>query len=199
MRSYPYTIENGAGERLTFLGVTRDANGDRVEAEGVAQPGAGPPMHVHYLQEEAARVVSGRMGYQLLGQPERFAGPGELVVWPAGTAHRWWNAGDTELRMTGWCAPPDNVEFFLGTLFASTKDNGGKRPDLFDAAFLMTRYRTEFAMLAVPTFVRRLIVPIIYLLGVALGKYAKYKDAPPPVRRDSVPPARPDGAPRGRG
>jgi mannose-6-phosphate isomerase-like protein (cupin superfamily) len=183
MRTYPYTIENGAGERLTFLGVTRDAKGDRIEADGVALPGAGPPMHVHYLQEEAARVVTGRMGYQVPGQPERFAGPGELVVWPAGTAHRWWNAGETELRMTGWCAPPDNIEFFLSTLFASTKENGGRRPGLFDAAFLMTRYRTEYAMLELPTVMRRLLVPIIYVVGLALGKYAKYKDAPPPIRR----------------
>ncbi len=54
---YPYTITNGAGEQLTFLGVTRDPDGERLEAEGVAQPGAGPPMHVHRLQEEAVRVI----------------------------------------------------------------------------------------------------------------------------------------------
>jgi mannose-6-phosphate isomerase-like protein (cupin superfamily) len=181
MPSYPYTIDNGAGERLTFLGVTRDASGDRIEVDGAARPGAGPPMHVHYLQEERVRVVTGRVGYQVPGQPERFAGPGEVVVWPAGTPHRWWNAGDTELRMTGWCAPPDNVEFYLAAMFASMKDNGGKRPGLFDAAFLTTRYRTEFAMLELPTVVRQVLVPIIYVVGLALGKYTKYKDAPAPI------------------
>ena len=46
--------------------------------------------------------------------------------------------GDEELQTTGWCQPPDNIEFFLGTLFASTKANGGKRPGLFDATFLTT-------------------------------------------------------------
>ena len=107
-------------------------------------------MHVHYLQEEAARVVRGKLGYQVLGGEPQFAGPGELVVWPAGTAHKWWNAGNDELHMSGWCSPPDNVEFYLSTLFASTKANGGLRPGLFDAAFLMTRYRTEFAMLELP-------------------------------------------------
>ena len=111
MRGYPYTIDNGAGERLTFLGITRNASGDRIEVDGVARPGAGPPMHVHYLQEERVQVVTGRVGFQVAGQPEQFAGPGEVVVWPAGAPHRWWNAGDTDLRMTGWCAPPDNVEF----------------------------------------------------------------------------------------
>jgi hypothetical protein len=60
------------------------------------------------------------------------------------------------------------------------KENGG-RPGLFDAAFLTTRYQTEFAMLELPTVLRRLVIPLVYKLGLALGKYAKYKDAPPPV------------------
>jgi mannose-6-phosphate isomerase-like protein (cupin superfamily) len=181
MRAYPYTIENSHGERLTFTGVSHRPDGDRVDVDGVAQPGAGPPMHVHYLQDEAARVVSGRMGYQVLGQEAKFAEAGELVVWPAGTAHKWWNAGTTELRMIGWCQPPGNIEFFLGTLFASVKQNGGGRPGLFDAAFLLTRYRSEYAMLDLPAFVRRFIVPIAYLAGKILGKHKQYRDAPPPI------------------
>lgn len=182
MKSYPYTLDNGRGELLIFTGVTHAPDGDRAGADGVAQPGAGPPMHVHYLQDEAARVVEGRLGYQILGQEAKFAEAGELVVWPAGTPHKWWNAGTTELRLTGWCRPPDNIEFFLGALFASTKEHGG-RPGLFDAAFLMTRYRSEYAMLELPAFVRRVVVPIAYVMGRALGKYRKYRNAPEPVRR----------------
>jgi quercetin dioxygenase-like cupin family protein len=187
MPIYPHTIDNGAGEQLTFLGRTRTANGERIEVDGTARPGAGPPMHVHYLQEERVLVVTGRAGYQVPGQPERIAGPGQVVVWPAGTPHRWWNAGDTELRMTGWCAPPGNVEFYLSAMFASMKENGGKRPGLFDAAFLTTRYQSEFAMLEMPTVIRRLVVPLIYALGLAIGKFAKYKDAPPPISSERPP------------
>jgi quercetin dioxygenase-like cupin family protein len=178
---YPYTIDNGLGESLTFKGLTQGPNGVRVEADGVAQPGAGPPMHVHYLQEEAARVVRGRLGYQVFGGQPRFAGPGELVVWPAGTPHKWWNAGSDELQLTGWCSPPHNVEFFLSTLFSSTKANRGRRPGLFDAAFLVTRYRSEFALLEMPAVVRRIIIPIVYATGAILGKYGKFKDAPAPI------------------
>ena len=181
MTRYPYTIDNGRGEQLTFLGVTSGPDGIRADADGVAQPGAGPPMHVHYLQEEAARVVSGRLGYQVLGQEPKFAGPGDLIVWPAGTAHKWWNAGTSELRMTGWCKPPGNIEFFLSTLFASTKRHGG-RPALFDAAFLMTRYRSEYAMLEVPAVVRHVVVPMLFAVGRVLGKYKKFQDAPEPMR-----------------
>jgi len=184
-RTYPYTIDNGHGERLTFTGITEGPDGVRAGADGIAQPGAGPPMHVHYLQEEAARVVRGRLGYQLLGGPEQFAGPGELVVWPAGTAHRWWNAGTDELYLTGWCSPPHNVEFYLSTLFGSMKEHGGGRPGLFDVAFLATRYRTEFAVLDLPAIARHIVIPIAYVIGTMLGKYRKFKDAPAPI------PARP--------
>ena len=94
MRTYPYTIENGSGEALTFLGVVPDQDGDRLEAEARARPGAGPPMHVHYLQEEAMTVVSGTLGFQILGELPREAGPGETVIF-VGNGH----AGDS-----GGCA-----------------------------------------------------------------------------------------------
>ena len=180
-RSYPYTVDNGHGELLTFTGLTPGPDGERLGADGVAQPGAGPPMHVHYLQEETARVVRGRLGHQVLGGEPQFAGSGELVVWPAGTPHKWWNAGTDELHLTGWCRPPGNVEFFLATLFTSTKENGGTRPGLLDAAFLSTRYRTEFALIELPAVVRRVVIPIVYVVGSVLGKYRKFKDAPAPI------------------
>jgi hypothetical protein len=139
-----------------------------------AWPGREPP-------DEAVRVVAGRMGHRVPGQEAKFAEAGELVVWPAGTPHKWWNAGQTELRMAGWCKPPGNMEFFLGALFASVKQHGGQ-PGLFDAAFLMTRYRSEHAMVELPSFVRLGLLPIVYGVGLVLGKYKKYKDAPEPLR-----------------
>ena len=179
--TYPHTIDNGSGELITFTGRRQRPTGECIEVDGTAQPGAGPPMHVHYLQEEAVQVIRGRVGYQVLGGEPQFAGPGESVTWAAGTPHKWWNAGTDEVRMVGWCTPPGNIEFFLSTLFASTKANGGKRPGLFDAAFLVTRYRTEFALLDLPALVTTVVIPIVYRLGVVLGKYEKFKDAPTPM------------------
>lgn len=126
MKSYPCTLDKGRGELLIFTGVTHAPDGDRAGADGVGvgQPGAGPPMHVHDLRDETARVVEGPPGYQILGQEAKFAEAGELVVWPAG-----------QYRILSGCA-----------LRPSTKEHGG-RPGLFDAAFLMTRYRSEYAML----------------------------------------------------
>ena len=180
---YPHTIENGAGERLTFLRRVPGPRGDRVEGENAVAPGAGPPMHVHHLQEEALTVRHGRMGYQRLGEPERFAGPGETVTFKAGEVHRFWNAGEEELRCTAYVEPADNVEYFLTEIFASQRRGGGARPSPLDAAYLVRRYRSEFGMLGIPAAVQRLVFPALVALGTLLGRYARYADAPEPVRR----------------
>lgn len=181
--SYPHTIENGAGERLTFVRRIAGRSGDRLEGENLVKPGAGPPMHVHFLQEEVLTVREGRIGYQRPGESEKFAGPGETVAFKPGEAHRFWNAGDGDLLCSGYVEPADNVEYLLTELFESTKRNGGTRPDPFEAAFLMTRYRTEYAMLEVPAMVRRFVFPLLVAMGRLLGRYRRYADAPEPVRR----------------
>lgn len=181
--TYPHTIENGAGERLTFLRRVPGATGDRLEVENVVTPGAGPVMHVHHYQEEALTVRQGRLGYQRPGEPARFAGPGETVAFKAGDAHKFWNAGDGDLRCTGYIEPAHNVEYFLAAIFESQQRSGGARPHPLDAAFLARRYRSEFGMLEIPGAVQRFVFPMLITVGKLLGRYARYANAPEPVRR----------------
>jgi len=183
MSTYPRTIENGAGERLTFLGRSHGRGGERLEVENSVEPGGGPPMHIHHHQEEALTVVQGRIGYQRAGEPQRFAERGETVVFGPGEAHRFWNAGDETLRCTGYIQPPDNVEYFLTELYRSQRENGGSRPKPLDAAFLARRFRSEFSMTEIPAVVQRLAFPAIVAVGRLLGTYAKYANAPAPVAR----------------
>jgi quercetin dioxygenase-like cupin family protein len=182
MRSYPNSIENGAGERLTFLRRVPGETGERLIGEARVAPGAGPLMHVHHLQDESFTVLSGRIGYQIAGDGERFAEAGATVHFPAGQAHRFWNAGDRELHCEAYIAPPGNFEYFLGAIFASQHANGGIRPSLFDAAFLTRRYRSEFEMLVIPKLVQQTVFPLVVAIGHLLGKYAKYADAPEPMQ-----------------
>jgi quercetin dioxygenase-like cupin family protein len=183
MPIYPHTIENGAGERLTFLRRVSDASGERLEVENAVGPGAGPPMHVHHYQAEALTVTAGRLGWQRPGGEPQFAEAGERIVFEAGEPHRFWNAGEGELRGTGTIHPPDNVEYFLAALYDSQKRSGGRRPGLFDVAFLLTRYGSEFGMLEIPALVQRVVFPVLVVIGGVLWKYRRYADAPPPVRR----------------
>jgi uncharacterized cupin superfamily protein len=181
--TYPHTIGNGAGESLTFLRRVPGTNGDRLEVENVVTPGSGPPMHVHHYQEEALTVVQGRIGYQRPGEPAQFAGPGETATFRAGEAHKFWNAGEEDLRCKGYVEPADNIEYFLGAIYESQKRSGGSRPDPFDAAFLARRYRSEFSIVKIPAPVQRIVFPVQVAIGTLLGRYKKYADAPEPVRR----------------
>ena len=180
---YPRTIDNGDGELLTFLRVRTDADGRQVlEVENQVQPGSGPPMHAHHLQEESLTVKEGRIGYRVAGGPDRFAGPGETVTFAPGQMHRFWNAGDEVLRCSGWASPPGNLEYLLTEAFASMRRSGG-RPNPFDAAYLLGRYRTEFAQGDIPAPVRILVFPTLRALGRLLGRARRYADAPPPMSR----------------
>ena len=181
-RMYPYTIDNGAGERLTFLRRVSDPAGDWLEVENVVRPGGGPPMHTHYHQDEALTVRQGRIAYQRPGEAPQYAGVGETVAFRAGEPHRFWNPGADDLHCTGHVRPADNIEYFLTELYASQRRRGGRGPDPFEAAFLAWHFRTEFGMEEIPAFVRRFILPVQVALGTALGKYRRYAGAPVPVR-----------------
>ena len=180
---YPRTVENGVGDRLTFLGVRTGEDGrERLEVENRVRPGSGPPMHVHQLQDESLTVREGRLGYQVAGGPERFAETGETLTFRAGVAHRFWNPGGRDLVCSGWVSPPHNFEYFLGELYASARRAGGARPGPFDAAFLFGRYRSEFAMIGLPAPVRRLAFPTLRAVGRLLGRQRRFALAPEPVQ-----------------
>jgi quercetin dioxygenase-like cupin family protein len=180
---YPRTIDNGSGEKLTFVAVGTDERGEYLEARNAVAPGSGPPMHVHRLQEESLTVERGTMGWQRQGEEEQLAGVGETVTFARGEMHRFWNAGDDELVCAGYVRPPDNLEYFLTQLFASTRANGGKRPRIFDAAFLMSRYRAEFGLADIPASVQRFVFPVVVAIGRALGRGKRFAGAPEPVTR----------------
>jgi hypothetical protein len=67
------------------------------------------------------------------GFPVTFLAGGSQVLKP----------GEDDLRSTNYIEPADNVEYILGAIFESQKRSGGSRPDLFGAAFLVRRYRSE--------------------------------------------------------
>ena len=183
MDAHPHTIDNGAGEQLTFVAVRRDERGEYIDLRNSVAPGAGPPMHVHHLQEEGLTVERGTIGYQSEGGTVQTAGPGESVTFAPGEAHRFWNAGDDELVCTGFVRPPGNLEYFLTEMYDSMRRNGGDRPGLFDGAYLGHRYRTEFAMTEIPAPVRRFVFPVIAAVGRLLGRHRRFAGAPEPVRR----------------
>src|SRR3954463_3516408 len=87
------------------------------------------------------------------------------------------NAGETAAAVTGTASPPGNLEWYLTQIYTA-----GGRPGALDGAFLATRYRTEFTMTAIPTAVRRVLLPALAACARALRRYPHFADAPAPAR-----------------
>jgi len=178
----PHTIKNCVGETLIFKELVREPDGDKLVVENYVAPNSGPPMHTHFLQDEALTVVNGKMGYQFMGQQPQYAGEGETVVFKRAIPHRFWNAGEGELHCTGWVKPANTLVYFLSAIYNAQNKSGSPQPEKFDGAYLLTRYKSEYTMNNIPGLVKKVIIPITYHVGKLLGKYKHFRDAPDPVK-----------------
>ena len=99
----------GPGERLTQRLIDND-NGTGTCTIGCIRtpPGGGSPegAHTHEV-DQIFYVVSGVMSLEIEGKPYE-AGPGSIVLFPAGVPHRNWNAGSEPTVHLNIAAPaPD--------------------------------------------------------------------------------------------
>jgi mannose-6-phosphate isomerase-like protein (cupin superfamily) len=95
-------VNSATGERIVFLQTAADTGGELLEMENVwtrADHATAP--HLHPKMEETWEVLSGRARFAI-GDRQRTAGPGDVVVAPPGVPHRAWNdsGGETRLRIT---------------------------------------------------------------------------------------------------
>lgn len=176
----PHTIQNPTGEKIIFQKIEQTPDGDRVIGESFCQPGCGPVMHTHFKQDEGLTVVSGKMGYQILGEEPKFVLPGESVVFKRGVPHKFWAEGEA-LHCTAWIQPANTIIFFLTSIYEAQNKSGSERPEKFDSAYLLTRYASEYDLVEMPGFVKKVIVPATYYMGQLLGKYKHFANAPEPV------------------
>jgi quercetin dioxygenase-like cupin family protein len=179
---FPHTIKNPIGETIIFKEMVHEPDGDKLLVENYVTPKSGPPMHTHFLQDEALAVVTGRIGYQVKGGQPQYAGVGETVLFKRGTPHRFWNAGEDILHCTGYIKPANTIVFYLSSIYAAQNKSGTERPETFDSAYLLKRYASEYDMAELPAFVKKIVIPITYFIGQLLGKYKHFKNAPAPVK-----------------
>jgi quercetin dioxygenase-like cupin family protein len=179
---YPHTIENGLGEKIIFKSTEPLREGEKVLLEAFCLPKAGPAMHTHFKQDEELTIVSGKMGYQILGQEPQFANAGETILFKRGTPHKFWAEGNETLHCQGWIYPANSVVYFLSAVYAAQKKSGKNEPDPFDGAYLLTKYASEYDMPEIPSFVKKVIFSITVVIGKILGKYKHFKDAPEPLK-----------------
>src|SRR4029450_10902854 len=140
------TIENPVtGERITFHQTSADTHGEAVVIECTVQPdGFVAAAHVHPSQSERFAVIDGTLGVKV-GREKQTLGRGEVAVVQPGTPHRFWNAGDGEVRFVCAVRPALQFESLLETMFTLAADGKTNRKGMPNPLQLAVIARAHFA------------------------------------------------------
>ena len=178
----PLTIHTKIGKTIVFKELIPIDGENVLIMDCFCEPGVGPDMHVHFLQKETIKVIKGKMAYQIKGEKIKCLNVGESATFDKGCHHRFYNAGNDELHIEATIKPALNTVFFCSAVYEALNNGKNGKPEPFDAAYLFLRYRKEHGASEVGWFTLNITMPIIYFIGLLLGKYKKFKDAPKPIR-----------------
>jgi mannose-6-phosphate isomerase-like protein (cupin superfamily) len=130
----------------------------------------GPPMHVHYVEDEEGRVTAGRLSVDLGGRQLEM-GPGEIVRLPKGVPHRWWNQGSEAVEFEGQSHPLADLDRYLQAIFEIMNAGAPNRPPLFYLAHAALRHRRTQGALMMPLWIQSVLFRAIVAVGTILGRY----------------------------
>jgi quercetin dioxygenase-like cupin family protein len=182
------TIQNPVtGERITFLTTSADTNGEAVVVEVVVQPdGFVAAGHVHPSQSERFAVAEGTLGLKV-GKSKQILRAGDVAVVESGTAHRFWNAGDGEVRFVCEVRPALQFESLLETMFALATDGKTNRKGMPNPLRLAVIAQAHFGTVRLPhppAWLQRAGLGLGAPLGRALGYGPTYA---PDVETPAIP------------
>src|SRR3954462_7960862 len=169
------TIENPVtGERIVFRQTSRETNGQAVVIETFVQPnGFVAAAHVHPSQEERFQVLRGSVGFRI-GRKKVVAGPGQRLTVPAGTPHKFWNAGEETAQFVCEIRPALQFESLIETMFALATDgktNKKGMPNPLRLAVIANHHFDVVRLAGPPAWMQKgglaLGAPIGRLLGYA--------------------------------
>lgn len=184
------------GDWIAFRQTAQDTGGELLSAELVVSPRGDNPLHVHPLQAERFKAVSGTLSIQV-GDVRRSLEEGEETVVPPGTPHRWWNeADDEEARVLVELRPALNSEIFFETLYGLARDgktNESGVPNLLQQAVTLNGVNKSEIYLAWPPIpVQKVFLAALAPVGRLLGYrdyYPKYSEAEAPGAGGAGPPS----------
>jgi quercetin dioxygenase-like cupin family protein len=181
------TLENPiTGERLVFRQTSRETGGEAAVIETYVQPnGFVAAAHVHPAQEERFEVLRGAVGFKV-GRKKQVAGPGQRLTVPAGTPHRFWNAGDEVAHFVCEIRPALQFESLIETMFALAAEGRTNRKGMPNPLHLAVIAEAHFDTVRLP-FPPALLQRIALALGSPLGRAAGYRPTYVPVAPEGVP------------
>jgi mannose-6-phosphate isomerase-like protein (cupin superfamily) len=182
------TIHNPVtGERITFHATSADTNGESVVIECTVQPdGFVAATHVHPSQSERFAVIEGTLGLKS-GKEKLTLSRGEIGVVEQGTPHRFWNAGEEEVRFVCEVRPALQFESLLETMFALAEDGKTNRKGMPNPLRLAVIARAHFATVQLPqppAWLQKAGLAMAAPLGRALGYGPTYT---PEVTAPAIP------------
>lgn len=179
-------IENPlSGERIVFEQTGAETNGKCFTGKiHLAPMGVGPPEHVHPKIEERFRILSGKLTARVAGREQAF-GPGEEIVVPPGTPHRWWNETDEQVVIEYQVSPALPLDLFLENVFALVHlghcDARGL-PGPLRMSRVLPRFWDVIHLARPPLPVQKATMMILGLVAWTLGYPSDY---PYPHRREA--------------
>ena len=167
-------IENPVtGERLVFHETSAETGGARVVFETIVQPGGFvAAAHMHPFQTERFEVLAGTLGMRRGGEKVEL-GAGETVVVEAGTPHKFWNAGEDEVRFTCTVTPAVQFERLIATMYslaAAGKTNRKGMPNPIRLAVIANHHFDDVRLPVVPQKLQK----IALVLGAPVGRMVGY-------------------------
>jgi quercetin dioxygenase-like cupin family protein len=168
------TLENPiTGERLVFRKTSRETGGQAVVIETFVEPhGFVAAAHVHPSQEERFQVLRGTVGFKIGGK-EQIAGPGTRVTVPAGTSHKFWNAGEETAHFVCEIRPALQFESLIETMFALAADGKTNRKGMPNPLRLAVIANAHFDTVRLP-FPPALLQRFGLALGAPVGRALGY-------------------------
>src|SRR6476620_8057079 len=168
------------GERITFRATSADTNGEAVVIECAVKPdGFVAATHVHPSQSERFAVIEGTLGIKA-GKEKQTLGRGEVAIVEPGTPHRFWNAGDDEVRFVCEVRPALQFESLLETMFTLAADGRTNRKGMPNPLRLAVIARAHFDTVRLPqppAWLQRAGLAVGAPLGKALGYRPAYTPA----------------------
>jgi quercetin dioxygenase-like cupin family protein len=170
------------GETVHIVRSASETDGEYVLVDVRVEPdGFVAATHVHPFQTEVFEILEGTIGFKA-GGDTIVAGPGETVVVEPGTAHRFWNAGDTPARFRCEVRPALQFEQLLATMYALAVDGRTNRmgmPNPVRLAVIAQHHFDDVRLPFPPAWLQRLGLAVGAPLGRLLGYGATYEGSDP--------------------
>jgi mannose-6-phosphate isomerase-like protein (cupin superfamily) len=168
-------IENPVtGEVLIFHETAAQTGGELVRVETIVQPdGFVAAAHVHPRQSERFEVLDGTVGFRI-GKKTVVAGPRDVALVPAGTPHRFWNAGSGEARFVCEIRPALQFEPLIETMFTLAAEGKTDERGLPGSLQLAVIAREHFDTVRLP-FPPAPLQRAALAVGAPLGRMLGYQ------------------------